>query len=107
MDHLASAAELRQGGKDWYVGWWGIPINNCPREKCEHVTAVLKSGNLSVWKWICMYLDSLLLWVKYWNAGNATRLYVTLYSISRRLSMSLCLCLFGPGNANLGPSTWQ
>ena len=22
MDHLAdSAAELRQGGKDWYIGW--------------------------------------------------------------------------------------
>ena len=48
MDHLAdSTAELRQGGKDWYVGWQGIPMNNCPREKCEPVT-VFKSGNLSM-----------------------------------------------------------
>ena len=23
-----SAAELRKGGKDWYVGWQGIPMNN-------------------------------------------------------------------------------
>ena len=29
IDHLAnSTAELRQGGKDWYVGWQGIPMNN-------------------------------------------------------------------------------
>ena len=47
MHHMASAAELRQGGKDWFVAWQGIPINNCPWEKCEPVI-VLKSGNLSV-----------------------------------------------------------
>ena len=48
MDHLAnSTAELRQGGKNWYVGWQGIPMNNWPWEKCEPVI-VFKSGNLSV-----------------------------------------------------------
>ena len=31
MDHLAdSAAEMHPGEKDWYVGWQGIPMNNCP-----------------------------------------------------------------------------
>ena len=45
MDHLAnSAAELRQSGKDWHVGWQGIPLNNCP---CEPVID-FKSGSLSV-----------------------------------------------------------
>ena len=48
MDHLAnSTAELRQGGKDWYVGCQGIPVNKWPWEKCEPVV-VVKSGNLSV-----------------------------------------------------------
>ena len=29
MDHLAnSTAELRQGGKNWYVSWQGIPMNS-------------------------------------------------------------------------------
>ena len=47
MDHLAdSAAELRQGGKDWYVGWQGIPMNNCHWEKCKPVI-VFKSGSMS------------------------------------------------------------
>ena len=47
VDHLAnSAAELRQGGKGWYAGWQGIPMNNCPWGKCKTVT-VFKSGNLS------------------------------------------------------------
>ena len=47
MDHPAdSAAELRQGGKDWYVGWQGIPMNSCPRETCKSVK-VFKSGTLS------------------------------------------------------------
>ena len=33
MDHLAdSTAELHQGWKDWYVGWQGIPMDNCPWE---------------------------------------------------------------------------
>ena len=59
MDHLAdSAAELRQGEKDWYVGWQGIPMNNCLRKKCEPVI-VFKSGNLA-YESGCMYLDSLL-----------------------------------------------
>ena len=35
-----------------------------------------------------MYLNSLVLWVRYWDAGIATRPYVTLYSITRRLPMS-------------------
>ena len=30
-----------------YMGWQGIPMNNCPWEKCEPVM-VFKSGNLSV-----------------------------------------------------------
>ena len=48
MDHLAdSAAELRQGGKDWYVDWQGIPMNNCHWEKCKPVI-VFKSGSMSV-----------------------------------------------------------
>ena len=38
MDHLANrTAELRQGGKDWHMGWHDIPVNNCPLEKCEPV----------------------------------------------------------------------
>ena len=29
MDHLANrTAELREGGKNWYVGWQGIAMNN-------------------------------------------------------------------------------
>ena len=33
MDHLAHrAAELGHGGIDWYVGWQGIPMNNCSWE---------------------------------------------------------------------------
>ena len=48
MGHLAdSAAELCQGGKDWFVGWQGIPMNNCPWGKREPVK-VFKSGNLSL-----------------------------------------------------------
>ena len=36
-----------------------------------------------------MYLDSQVLQVRYWDMGIATRSYVTLYSITRRLSMGL------------------
>ena len=42
MDRLAnSTAELHQGGKDWYVGWQGIPMNNWPSGKIPVI--VLKS----------------------------------------------------------------
>ena len=48
MGHLADGtAELHHGGKNWYVGWQGIPMNNCPWEKCEPVI-VFQSGNLFV-----------------------------------------------------------
>ena len=45
MDHLTNRAAVRrrQGGKDWYVDWKGIPMSNCPWEKCEPVI-----GNLSI-----------------------------------------------------------
>ena len=36
-----------------------------------------------------MCLDSLVLRVRYWDAGIATRLYETLYNITRWLSMRL------------------
>ena len=36
-----------------------------------------------------MCLDSLVLRVRYWDAGIATRSYVTFYSIKRRLSMRI------------------
>ena len=50
MNHLAdSAAELCGGGKDWYVGWQGIPMKNCPWENFNPVIG-FKSGNLSVWE---------------------------------------------------------
>ena len=89
MDHLAnSITELRQGGKGWYVGWQGI----CIIDLGENV--VFKSGNLSVWKWMyskyVSWKPSITGEVPYWDAGSATRLYVTLYSITRRLSMRLC-----------------
>ena len=33
MNHMEnSTAELRQGVKDWYVGWQGIPMYNWPWE---------------------------------------------------------------------------
>ena len=88
MDHLANrTAELRQGGKDWYVGWQSIPVNNCLLEKCEPVI-VYKMG-ICLYERGCMYLDSLVLRMRYWDAEIATRSYVTLYSITRRLSMRL------------------
>ena len=44
MIHLAdSADELRQGGKDWQVGWKGIPMNNCSSGNRDCL-----SGNLSI-----------------------------------------------------------
>ena len=49
-----------------------------------------------------MYLDNLVLRVRYWDAGIASNSYVTFHSITRLLSMR-----FISGNATLGPSTWQ
>ena len=46
-----------------------------------------------------MCLDSLVLRVRYLDAGIATRSYVTLYSIISRLSMRLW-----PRGASLGPA---
>ena len=49
MDHLAnSTAELGQEGKDWYVGWQGIPMISDLGEKCEPVIA-FKSGLWDGW----------------------------------------------------------
>ena len=79
------AGRAFQGGEDWYVGWQGIPVNNCPWEKCESVI-VFKVG-ICLHECGCIYLDSLVLGVRYWDAGNATRLYEILYSIKRQLSM--------------------
>ena len=58
MDHLAdSAAEVHQGGKDWYVGWQGIPMNNCPWEKCEHPLSYRQIPTLKDWESVCMEVD--------------------------------------------------
>ena len=38
MDYPAdSTAKLCQGGKGRFVGREGVPVDNCPREKCEPV----------------------------------------------------------------------
>ena len=52
-----------------------------------------------------MYLDSLVLRMRYWDAEIATRSYVTLYSITSITALQDgYLCVFGPADANSGPS---
>ena len=48
----------------------------------------------------CICLDSLVLRVRYRDAGIATRSYVTLYTITK----DGYLCVFGPGDTSLCPS---
>ena len=91
MHHLAhSMTKLCQGRKQDNAGWEGVPMHDSSGEKDEFIV-VSRGGDLLV----CQRVDEFRLPViRYSDAGIATRSCVTLYIITRRLSM---LSLFSKG----------
>ena len=69
-----------------WVSFWGFSFLLFPTY--SSLPTFLSVG-ICIYESGCMYLDSPVLRIRYWNVGITTRSYVTLYNIIRRLPMRL------------------
>ena len=88
MHYLAhSIIKLRQGRKQRYEAWEGIPMYDCSRKEGVYIV-ILKCGYLSV----CQRVDVPRLptvWCEIIGGWDCDKSYVTLYIMARRQPMHL------------------